>query len=246
MSECSDLVETRHCAAPGCGAELVRKQGEPRHQFEQRATCGQHCAGILREFNRQTPERRAALSAERHCQAPGCGATLVRREGERADNFLRRRSCSKQCSARMRGASSRSEHVQAAVSAKRHCAAPGCGKLLVQRENERTDIFARRITCGLSCGAKLQTISPERRAQMKLAHARDPNLPKPCKFCGELFGRKRNQALSGYALQHYCSDQHRIWAKQGLTVADVDRLSISELGDSVSLWQRRMMRGAWR
>jgi len=87
-----------------CG-EPIPKRGLARSQYERVKTCGRpECAAESRaRTSRATKARiRAELVAPKECEF--CGDTFTIRDGERVDQYRRRKTCSAYCACKLSGA----------------------------------------------------------------------------------------------------------------------------------------------
>lgn len=84
-------------------------------------------------------------TAPRTCET--CGGKFHRRRGETVAQYEVRRYGSNAC----RGLAHQSEASRAAAATVRYCALKSCAAVLVRRDDERPNAFAKRLYCGVPC-----------------------------------------------------------------------------------------------
>lgn len=126
-------VETRACANPGCGNELVKRHTESPAMFAERKFCSIPCT-----------RQRLDLGVRR-CANPTCCAPLERRPKENSADWRTRRYCRASCYR------PRKVPARPALPARRWCGAPGCGLELKRRHGECGADFRKRRFCGRDC-----------------------------------------------------------------------------------------------
>jgi hypothetical protein len=86
---------------------------------------------------------RSVLEERKQCLS--CGAPMKRRENEKFDAFMRRKTCCRECLLKHYSAI----RSKAKIVPGRRCLV--CGKLLTRKGYEMPNIFARRVTCNHAC-----------------------------------------------------------------------------------------------
>lgn len=150
-----------------CGRPLKRRDGERPKAFCKRTTCGDICVRVptsnaghafsseqTSDLQPASQKRRThACSAAGRSDRPkvclGCNLPMSRREDEKRDSFVRRKTCSRECA---------SKHLSAVRSKTK--IVPGrrclvCDDLLVRKNYEMPNIFAKRKTCNNVCRLRL-------------------------------------------------------------------------------------------
>lgn len=87
-----DQVPT--CVRKGCGKPIVQRSGESRPAWLKRRYC---CAGCYEARLVIGPTRTRLELPPKHCKNPDCAALLVRRDGEDAADWRRRKYCNPDC-----------------------------------------------------------------------------------------------------------------------------------------------------
>lgn len=139
-----------------CGQELKRRESEHPNDFCRRVTCGRSCRSSSERDGDQRAER--ADSAKRTdsikcvdtrvdppkcCLA--CNQPMLRRENEQLGPFMKRKTCSPECTSKyMSAIRSKTKIVPG-----RACLV--CGATLVRKGYEMPNVFAKRKTCDRVC-----------------------------------------------------------------------------------------------